>query len=68
MSDYHRWMYDDWSKSGAHSNEWMVKTQKFIIHAFYFSYVKNKRRVSMDLYQFGFMLGYKVWVHHGESQ
>jgi hypothetical protein len=26
----------------------------------------NKERVSLDLCQFGFMLGYKVWEHHGE--
>jgi hypothetical protein len=26
----------------------------------------NKERVSLDLCQFGFMSGYKVWEHHGE--
>jgi hypothetical protein len=26
----------------------------------------NKERVSLDPYQFGFMLGYEVWEHHGE--
>ena len=26
----------------------------------------NKERVSLDLCQFEFMLGYEVWEHHGE--
>jgi hypothetical protein len=27
-------MYVGWNKSGAHSKEWMTKTQEFIDHAF----------------------------------
>lgn len=37
MDDDLRWMYDDWNKSGAHSNESMVKTKKFIVRAFFLS-------------------------------
>lgn len=34
MSDDGWWMYDGQNKSGAYSHEWMVKTQKFVDHAF----------------------------------
>jgi hypothetical protein len=27
----------------------------------------NKERVSLDLYQFGFIPRYEVWEHHGEA-
>jgi hypothetical protein len=27
------WMYDGWKKSGAHTREWMNKTQEFIDRA-----------------------------------
>jgi hypothetical protein len=29
-------------------------------------YIFYKERVILDLYQFGYMPGYKVWDHHGE--
>jgi hypothetical protein len=34
MSDDRKWMYDGWRKNGAHSREWIDKTNKFIEHAF----------------------------------
>jgi hypothetical protein len=27
------WMYGDWKKGGAHTKEWMKKTQEFIDRA-----------------------------------
>jgi hypothetical protein len=76
------WMYSGWKKSGAHTTEWMNKTQKFIDRAFSgppdegvkcpYSRCRNalrrdKRTLPLHLCKFGFMLGYEVWVHHGEA-
>jgi hypothetical protein len=34
MSEDQKLMYDGWKKNGAHSREWVDKTNKFIEHAF----------------------------------
>jgi hypothetical protein len=71
----------DWNKNGGHSIEWVAKTKEFVDCAFFLSLTDtircpckrhknniflNKERVSLDVCQFGFMIGYKVWEHHGE--
>jgi hypothetical protein len=76
------WMYDGWKKGGAHTKEWMNKTQKFIDHAFSLSnnrgvkcpcskyrnvVCEDKRTLTLHLCKIGFMPGYEVWTHHGES-
>jgi hypothetical protein len=77
----HGWMYGGWKKSGAHTREWINKTQEFIDHAFSvptnrgvkcsYSRCRNtlcedKRTLTLHLWKFGFMSGYEVWMHHGE--
>jgi hypothetical protein len=81
MTEDRAWMYNCWSRNGRHSDEWVAKTKDFVDHVFSLSLtgtVKcpcrrhensiylNKERVSLDLYQFGFMPEYEVWEHHGE--
>jgi hypothetical protein len=75
-------MYDGWRNNGAHSREWVDNTNKFIEHAFSLSNTKiarcpcskcrnglshDKKNVSIHICRFGYMPGYKVWVHHGEE-
>jgi hypothetical protein len=75
-------MYGGWKKSGAHTTEWMKKTQDFIDHAFSGrldegvkcpcsrctnALCEDKRTLTMHLCKFGFMPGYDVWMHHGET-
>jgi hypothetical protein len=75
-------MYDGWSENGAHSREWVDKTNKFIEHTFSLSNTvivrcpcskcrnglsHDKKNVSIHIYRFGYMSGYEVWVHHGEE-
>jgi hypothetical protein len=75
-------MCGGWKKSGAHTMEWMNKTQEFIDRAFFgppdedvkcpCSRCRNtlredKRTLTLHLCKFGFMLGYEVWTHHGET-
>jgi hypothetical protein len=75
-------MYGGWKKSGAHTMEWKNKTQEFINRAFSgppnegmkcpCSRCRNtlhqdKRTLTLHLCKFGFMPGYKVWMHHGET-
>jgi hypothetical protein len=83
MADEGRgWMYGGWKKSGAHTREWMNKTQKFIERAISVppnqgvkcscsrcrnSLREDKRTLTLHLCKFGFMPGYEVWMHHGES-
>jgi hypothetical protein len=81
MAEDRGWMYGGWMKSGAHTREWMNKTQKFIDHAFSlpnnrcvkcpYNRCRNvlceeKRVLTLHLCKFGFMPGYEVWMHHGE--
>jgi hypothetical protein len=76
------WMYGGWNKSGAHTTEWMNKTQDFIDRTFSRrldegvkcpcsrcrnALYEDKRTLTMHLCKFGFMLGYDVWMHHGET-
>jgi hypothetical protein len=76
------WMYGGWKKSGAHTTEWMNKTQDFIDRAFSgrldegvkcpYSRCRNalyedKNMLTMHLCKFGFMPGYDVWTHHDET-
>jgi hypothetical protein len=82
MGEDWKWMYDGWKKNGAHSREWVDKTNKFIEHAFSLSntgivrcpYSKcrnglcyDKKKVSIHIYRFSYMPGYEVWVHHGDE-
>jgi hypothetical protein len=78
----HGWMYGGWKKSGAHTTEWMNKTHDFIDRAFSVQLdegvkcpcsrcrnapCEDKRMLTMHLCKFGFMPGYDVWMHHGET-
>jgi hypothetical protein len=83
MADEGRgWMYGGWKKSRAHTREWMNKTQEFIDHAFSIptnqgvkspcsrcrnTLCEDKRTLTLHLCKFGFVSGYEVWTHHGES-
>jgi hypothetical protein len=82
MVDDRKWMYDGWRKNGAHSREWVDKTNKFIEHAFSLSNTgimrcpcsmcrnglsHDKKKVSVHIYRFSYMPGYEVWVHHGDE-
>jgi hypothetical protein len=75
-------MYSGWKKSGAHTTEWMNKTQKFIDRAFSGppdegvkcscsrcrnTHHEDKRMLTLHLYKFDFMSGYKVLTHHGKK-
>jgi hypothetical protein len=74
-------MYSGWKKGGAHTKEWMNKTQEFIDRAFSLSnnggvkcpysryrnsICKDKRTLSLHLRKVGFIPNYEVWVHQGE--
>jgi hypothetical protein len=76
------WMYSGWKKGGGHTKEWMNKTKEFVDRAFSLannhgvkcpcskcrnSVCKDKRTLSLHLCKVGFMPGYEVCVHHGES-
>jgi hypothetical protein len=78
----HGWIYGGWKKSGAHTTECMNKTQEFIDRAFSGrldegvkcpcsryrnALCEDKRTLIMHLSKFGFMLGYDVRMHHGET-
>jgi hypothetical protein len=82
MAADHGWMYGGWKKSGAHTREWMNKTQKFIDRTFSLpnnrdvkcpcskcrnALCENKRTLILHLCKFDFKPGYKVWTHHGDS-
>jgi hypothetical protein len=71
-----------WRKNGAHSREWVDKTNKFIEHAFSLSNTgilrcpcskclnglsHDKKNVSIYICRFNYIPGYKVWVHHSEE-
>jgi hypothetical protein len=76
-------MYEGWKKRCALSSEWVAKTDGFLERAFARSetgtdvrchcskcrniYFLDRRTMSIDLCKNGYMLGYKVWVHHGED-
>jgi hypothetical protein len=82
MADEGRgWMYVSWKKSGAHTMEWMNKTQEFIDRAFSkppdegvkcpCSRCRNtlredKSTLTLHLCKFAFMPDYEVWTHHDE--
>jgi hypothetical protein len=74
-------MYNGWTRNGHHSDDWVPKTKYFVDDVFSLSLTGtvrcpcrrdensiflNKERVSLNLCQFGFMLRYEVWEHHGE--
>jgi hypothetical protein len=82
ICDDRKWMYDGRKKNGAHSREWVDKTNKFIEHAFSLSntgiircpcnkcrngWSHKKKNVSIHICRFGYISGYEVWVHHGEE-
>jgi hypothetical protein len=75
-------MYGGWKKSRAHTTECMNKTQDFIDRAFSRrldegvkcpcsrcrnALCEDKRTLTMHICKFGFMPGYDVWTHHGET-
>jgi hypothetical protein len=76
------WIYGGWEKGGAHTKEWMNKTQEFIDCAFSLSnncgmkcpcsrcrnvVCEGKRMLTLHIYKIGFMSGYEVCMHHSES-
>jgi hypothetical protein len=76
------WMYSGLKKSGAHTREWMNKTQKFINCVFSLpinrgvkctcitcrnTLCEDKRTLTLHICKFGFMPDYEVWTYHGES-
>jgi hypothetical protein len=78
----HGWMYSGWKKSGAHTTKLMNKTRDFIDRAFsgrldegvkcpcsscINDLCEDKRTLTIHLCKFGFMPGYDVWMHHGET-
>jgi hypothetical protein len=78
MVDDRKWMYDGWRKNGAHSRECVDKTNKFIEHACSMSnngtarcscskcrngLSHDKKKLSIHICRFGYMLGYEVWMH-----
>jgi hypothetical protein len=83
MEEDHRWLYEDWKKRGALSSEWVAKTDVFLDYAFARSetrtdvrcpcskcrniYFLHRRTMSIDLCKNGYMLGYEMWVYHGED-
>jgi hypothetical protein len=82
MAEDHGWMHGGWKKGGAHTKEWMKKTQEFIDHAFSLAnnggvkcpcsrcknfVCKDKSTLSLYLHKVGFIPSYEVWVYHGES-
>jgi hypothetical protein len=83
MEEDRRWMYQGWKKRGALSSEWVTKTDAFLDHAFARSetrtdvrcpyskcqniYFLDRRTMQIDLCKNSYMLGYEVWVHHGED-
>jgi hypothetical protein len=77
-----KWIYDGWRKNGAHSRDWVHKTNKFVEHALSLSNTgidrcpcskcqnglsHDKKMVSVHICRFGYMPGYEVLVHHGEE-
>jgi hypothetical protein len=75
------WMYSGWKKGGAHTKEWMNKTQEFIDRTFFLSnnhgvkcpysrcrntICEDKMTLTLHLCMVGFMPGYKMWMHHGD--
>jgi hypothetical protein len=75
-------MYGGWKKGGAHTTEWMNKTQEFINRVFSSPnnhgvkcpcsrcrnvVCEDKMTLTLHLCKVGFMPGYEVWKHHGES-
>jgi hypothetical protein len=81
MAEGRGWMYGGWKKGGAHTKEWMNKTQKFIDCAFSLSnnhdvkcpcnrcrnvICEDKRILKLHLFKVGFMSDYEVWMHHDE--
>jgi hypothetical protein len=76
-------MYEGWKKRSALSSEWVAKTDTFLDHAFARSetqtdvrcpcskcrniYFLDRRTMSIDRCNKGYMPGYEVWVHHGED-
>jgi hypothetical protein len=75
-------MYDGWKMNGAHSREWVDKTNKFIEHAFslsntgivrcpcrkcHISLSYDKKKISIHICRFSYMPSYEVWVHHGKE-
>jgi len=82
MAEDRKWMYDGWNLKQGHSEEWRVKTNQFIAHAFSLSnnglarcpwkkcrncLSHDKKNVSLHICKNGYTPGYEVWVHHGEE-
>jgi hypothetical protein len=73
MVDNCGWMYGGWKKNGAHTREWMNRTQEFIDHSFSLPInwgvecPCSRCRNALCEDKLGFMPGYEVWMYHGES-
>jgi hypothetical protein len=82
MGDDRRWMYNGWKRNGAHTDEWLEKTNDFIKRAFSLMTTKKIRCPCMKcqntrcfdkvilikhLVQNGFIVDYEMWVFHGKK-
>jgi hypothetical protein len=80
MVEYRSWMYSAWDKGGNYMAEWMDKPTTFLDCAFSRTqivrcpcslcqnsrYLEDKRTNAIHLCKNGFVLGYEVWIFHGE--
>jgi hypothetical protein len=81
MAEERSWMYSGWDKGGNYTDEWMDKTITFLDRAFSQTQIvrfscslcqnsrclEDKSTIAIHLCKNGFMLGYEVWIFHGES-
>jgi hypothetical protein len=82
MGDDRRWMYDDWKRNGAHTDEWWKKTSDFIERAFSLATTEkircpcvkyqnvrcfDKVILTKHLVRNGFIADYEMWVFHSEK-
>jgi hypothetical protein len=75
------WMYTGWAKSGQFTQEWETKTTAFLDRAFSrtnlvrcpcsqcqnMRCLSDKSEMAKELCKHGFVLGYEVWIFHGEK-
>jgi hypothetical protein len=82
MVENRGWVYGGWKEGGAHTKEWMKKTQEFIDCAFSLannsgvkwpcnrcrnSVCEDSRALSLHLCKVSLMPSYEMWIQHGES-
>jgi hypothetical protein len=81
MAEDRSWVYSGWDKGENYTDEWMDKVTVFLDHAFSRTQIlrcpcsvcqnlrclEDKRTIAIHLCKNGFVLGYEVWIFHGES-